>query len=61
MASIDNRTLLARRQVRHDGRVVLFIPEGETPRVRSVTVRGDEGAQFAGRWLSAELAVRRRT
>jgi thioesterase domain-containing protein/aryl carrier-like protein len=85
LASLQYRTLLARRQVRHDGRVVLFLPEEDTPRVRNATleqwratvpdtleivpspgthftlVRGDEGAEFAGRWLSAELASRRPT
>ncbi|MFC6015640.1 amino acid adenylation domain-containing protein [Plantactinospora solaniradicis] len=82
LAAAQYRALLARRQVRHDGRVVLFIPKEDTPRVQDATlkqwlamlpdtseilhapgthftlVRGDEGAQFAGRWLSAELASR---
>ncbi|MEU7876010.1 hypothetical protein [Dactylosporangium sp. NPDC049140] len=38
IASIDYRTLLARRLVRHYGRAVLFIPRGDTPRVRSATL-----------------------
>jgi thioesterase domain-containing protein len=85
LASARYRTLLARRGVRHDGRVVLFLPQEDTPRVRNATleqwltvvpdtaeivpapgthftlVRGDEGAQFAGEWLSVELASRRHT
>ncbi|MFC4047864.1 alpha/beta fold hydrolase, partial [Dactylosporangium siamense] len=83
LASVDYRALLARRSIRHDGRVVLFLPEEDVPRTRAATlaqwravvpaalevldapgthftlVRGDEGARFAGTWLSAELARRR--
>ncbi|MFI5916405.1 alpha/beta fold hydrolase, partial [Dactylosporangium sp. NPDC051541] len=38
LASAQYRTLLDRRKVRHDGRVVLFLPQEDSPRIRQATL-----------------------
>jgi hypothetical protein len=85
LASLQYRVGAARKQVRHEGRVVVFMPQDDSELLQSRTlaqwhgiapglaeifyapgthftlIRGEEGAQAAGQWLSAEVAARRRS